>query len=57
PLNIAVSPDGRWLLGSGEKRDKVGSYAIGANGALQRGSEAPSGKGALWIEMLRQSGR
>ncbi|KPW55919.1 putative lactonase family protein [Pseudomonas caricapapayae] len=57
PRNIAVSPDGRWLLVSGEKSDKVGSYAIGANGALQRVSEAPSGKGALWIEMLSQPGR
>ncbi|RMU31383.1 putative lactonase protein [Pseudomonas syringae pv. primulae] len=54
PRNIVVSPNGRWLLVSGEKSDKVGSYAIGANGALKRVSEAPSGKGALWIEMLSQ---
>ncbi|WP_038822441.1 lactonase family protein, partial [Pseudomonas syringae] len=54
PRNIAVSPNGRWLLVSGEKSDKVGSYAIGASGALKRVSEAPSGKGALWIEMLTQ---
>ncbi|RMQ80747.1 hypothetical protein ALO95_05387 [Pseudomonas syringae pv. antirrhini] len=54
PRNIAVSPNGRWLLVSGEKSDKVGSYAIGASGALKRVSEAPSGKGALWIEMLSQ---
>ncbi|RMR52662.1 hypothetical protein ALP83_02172 [Pseudomonas syringae pv. actinidiae] len=57
PRNIAVSPNGRWLLVSGEKSDKVGSYAIAANGALQRVSEAPSGKGALWIEMLSQPGQ
>ncbi|KTB71627.1 6-phosphogluconolactonase [Pseudomonas viridiflava ICMP 13104] len=56
PRNIAVSPHGRWLLVSGEKSDKVGSYAIGSNGALQRVSEAPAGKGALWIEMLSQPG-
>ncbi|RMO87328.1 hypothetical protein ALQ32_04751 [Pseudomonas syringae pv. tagetis] len=54
PRNIAISPNGRWLLVSGEKSDKVGSYAIGASGALKRVSEAPSGKGALWIEMLSQ---
>ncbi|EGH09216.1 MULTISPECIES: lactonase family protein, partial [Pseudomonas syringae group] len=54
PRNIAVSPNGRWLLVSGEKSDKVGSYAIGASGALKRVSEAPSGKGALWIEMRTQ---
>ncbi|MEX5534809.1 MULTISPECIES: lactonase family protein [Pseudomonas] len=54
PRNIAVSPNGRWLLVSGEKSDKVGSYAIDEKGALQRVGEAPSGKGALWIEMLSQ---
>ncbi len=56
PRNIAVSPNGHWLLVSGEKSDTVGSYAIGPDGALQRVSEAPSGKGALWIEMLSQPG-
>ncbi|RMR92451.1 putative lactonase protein [Pseudomonas coronafaciens pv. striafaciens] len=54
PRNIAVSPNGRWLLVSGEQSDKVGSYAIGEKGALQRVGDAPSGKGALWIEMLSQ---
>jgi len=57
PRNIAVAPNGRWLLVSGEKSEKVGSYAIGANGSLQRVGEAPSGKGALWIEMLTQPGQ
>ncbi|MCF5551216.1 beta-propeller fold lactonase family protein, partial [Pseudomonas syringae] len=56
PRSIAVSPNGRWLLVCGEKSDKVGSYAIGEKGDLQRVSEAPSGKGALWIEMLSQPG-
>lgn len=54
PRNIAVAPNGRWLLVTGEKAEKVGSYSIAANGALKRVSEAPSGKGALWIEMLSQ---
>ncbi|MCQ9473381.1 lactonase family protein [Pseudomonas alliivorans] len=54
PRNIAVAPNGRWLLVTGEKADKVGSYGIAADGALKRVSEAPSGKGALWIEMLSQ---
>lgn len=53
PRNIAVSPNGQWLLVSGEKSDTVGSYAIGQDGALKRVSEAPSGKGAVWIEMVR----
>ncbi|MFF7708724.1 beta-propeller fold lactonase family protein [Pseudomonas sp. NPDC007930] len=51
PRNIAFSPNGRWLLVTGEKSATVGSYAIGEKGALQRVSEAPSGKGALWIEV------
>ena len=54
PRNIAVAPNGRWLLVTGEKADKVGSYSIAEDGALKRVSEAPSGKGALWIEMLSQ---
>ncbi|WP_122550077.1 lactonase family protein [Pseudomonas viridiflava] len=54
PRNIAVAPNGRWLLVTGEKAEKVGSYSIAADGALKRVSEAPSGKGALWIEMLSQ---
>ena len=44
------------LLVTGEKADKVGSYAVGAQGALTRTGEAPSGKGALWIEMLNLPG-
>ncbi|MCQ9390008.1 lactonase family protein [Pseudomonas viridiflava] len=54
PRNIAVAPNGRWLLVTGEKAEKVGSYSIAADGALKRVGEAPSGKGALWIEMLSQ---
>ncbi|KTC14869.1 6-phosphogluconolactonase [Pseudomonas marginalis ICMP 11289] len=54
PRNIAVAPNGRWLLVTGEQAEKVGSYSIAADGALKRVSEAPSGKGALWIEMLSQ---
>ncbi|RYZ86000.1 MAG: hypothetical protein EOO68_29460 [Moraxellaceae bacterium] len=51
PRNIAFSPNGRWLLVTGEKSPVVGSYAIGVHGSLNRVSEAPSGKGTLWIEM------
>ncbi|WP_163021378.1 beta-propeller fold lactonase family protein, partial [Pseudomonas viridiflava] len=54
PRNIAVAPNGRRLLVTGEKAEKVGSYSIAADGALKRVSEAPSGKGALWIEMFSQ---
>lgn len=53
PRNIAFSPNGKWLLVTGEKADKVGVYAVGEKGALKRASEAESGKGALWIEVLQ----
>ncbi|RDS92675.1 lactonase family protein [Pseudomonas fluorescens] len=55
PRNIAFSPNGHWLLVTGEKSDKVGTYAVSANGALKRVGEAASGKGALWIEVLHTS--
>jgi 6-phosphogluconolactonase len=55
PRNIAFSPNGRWLLVTGEKSEKVGTYAVTSNGALKRVGEAPSGKGALWIEVLQTS--
>lgn len=53
PRNIAFSPDGRWLVVTGEKSSEVGSYAVGDKGALKRVGSAPSGKGAVWIEMLQ----
>ncbi|MGV6397352.1 lactonase family protein [Pseudomonas caspiana] len=53
PRNIAFSPNGKWLLVTGEKAEKIGVYAVGEKGALKRTSEAESGKGALWIEMLQ----
>lgn len=53
PRNIAFSPNGKWLLVTGEKAEKIGVYAVGEKGALKRASEAESGKGALWIEMLQ----
>lgn len=53
PRNIAFSPNGKWLLVTGEKADKIGVYGVGAKGSLSRVSEAESGKGALWIEVLQ----
>lgn len=52
PRNIAFFPNGKWLLVTGEKSQTVGSYRIGDKGSLQRVSEAKSGDGALWIEIL-----
>jgi 6-phosphogluconolactonase len=51
PRNIAFFPSGKWLLVTGEKSQTIGSYAIGKDGSLKRVGEAPSGDGALWIEI------
>lgn len=51
PRNIAFSPNGHWLVVTGEKSTEVGSYAVGKRGELMRVGAAPSGKGAVWIEM------
>lgn len=52
PRNIAISANGRWLLACGELSKAIGVYRIGSTGELARVSEAPSGDGALWIELL-----
>lgn len=53
PRNIAISPSGHWLIASGEKSPVIGSYRIHESGVIERVGEAPAGKSALWIEMLR----
>jgi 6-phosphogluconolactonase len=52
PRNIAISANGEWLLACGELSKVVGVYRIGSEGELTRMGEAPSGDGALWIELL-----
>ncbi|RPD96119.1 lactonase family protein [Candidatus Pantoea deserta] len=53
PRGIAVSPDGRWLIVSGEKSAVTGSYAIDREtGALRRVAEAPVGRAANWVTIV-----
>lgn len=52
PRNIAVSPNGQWLIACGELSKVVGTYRIHPDGKIARVSQAPSGDGALWIEVL-----
>ncbi|WP_263260894.1 lactonase family protein [Pseudomonas sp. RIT-PI-S] len=52
PRNIAISPSGEWLLACGEQSAVVGAYRIQPDGRLARVSQAVSGDGALWIEVL-----
>jgi 6-phosphogluconolactonase len=52
--NVAFSPNGRWLLVTGEKSAVFGSYAINPqDGSLTRAGEAPAGNNPVWIELLR----
>lgn len=53
PRGIAVDPSGKWLLVTGEKSDEIGVYAIDPEkGTLTRAGNAPSGKGANWVETV-----
>lgn len=52
PRNIAVSPNGKWLIACGELSPVVGSYRIHPDGRIGLVSQAVSGDGALWIETL-----
>lgn len=52
PRGIAITPDGRWLIASGEKSAVIGSYAIKEGGELQRVAEAPVGKDANWVAIV-----
>ena len=53
PRGIAVDKTGKWLIATGEKSTKVGSYAIDRQtGALRLVSEADCGKDANWAVIV-----
>ena len=52
PRGIGIDPSGRFLVASGERSDRIASYAIDqASGALSLISRAPVGAGANWVEI------
>jgi 6-phosphogluconolactonase len=52
PRGFAISPDGKYMVVSGEKSDTLTVYAIGADGALKEVQKTPTGKGSNWVEIV-----
>jgi len=52
PRGFNISPDGKYMVVSGEKSDTITVYAIGADGALKEVQKAPTGKGSNWVEIV-----
>lgn len=53
PRGIAISSHGRFLVGSGEKSDRLIVYAIdAASGSLTTVCRTPGGRGANWVEIV-----
>jgi 6-phosphogluconolactonase len=52
PRGFNISPDGKYMVVSGEKSDTITVYAVGADGALKELQKAPTGKGANWVEIV-----
>lgn len=52
PRAFALDDAGRFMVVTGEKSDTISSYAIEASGALALLGRYPTGKGALWAEIV-----
>jgi 6-phosphogluconolactonase len=52
PRGFNISPDGKYMVVSGEKSDTLTVYAIGADGALKEVQKTPTGKGSNWVEIV-----
>jgi 6-phosphogluconolactonase len=52
PRGFNISPDGKYMVVSGEKSDTITVNAIGADGALKEVQKAPTGKGSNWVEIV-----
>ncbi len=51
PRGIALTPDNRTLIVSGEQSPHVGFYHIAATGELTRYAKLPCGQGANWVSV------
>jgi 6-phosphogluconolactonase len=52
PRGFAISPDGKFLVASGERSDMLSVYAIEGNGDLIRVGRYGTGKGSNWVEII-----
>ena len=53
PRAFGLDGAGRFMVVTGEKSDTISSYAIEASGALRLVGRYPTGKGGLWVEIVR----
>ena len=53
PRGIKIDPSGNYLIGSGEKSDKLAVYKIDQDtGKLSEAGRYPVGNGANWVEIV-----
>jgi 6-phosphogluconolactonase len=54
PRGIAITPDGKYLVASGQKSPTISVYAIDpANGDLETVGQYETGEDANWVEIVR----
>jgi 6-phosphogluconolactonase len=49
---FSIDRTGKYMVVTGEKSDKISTYAIGADGSLKRIGQYPTGKGSNWVEIV-----
>ena len=53
PRSFAIDPTGKYLIAAGQQSDSMSVYRIDSAGALTLTAQAPTGKGANWVEIVR----
>ena len=52
PRSFAIDPEGKYLIAAGQQSDSISVYSIDSAGALRLTAQAPTGKGANWVEIV-----
>jgi len=52
PRSFAIDPTGKYLIAAGQQSDSMSVYRIDSAGALTLTAQAPTGKGANWVEIV-----
>ena len=52
PRSFAIDPTGKYLIAAGQQSDSMSVYRIDSAGALTLAAQAPTGKGANWVEIV-----
>jgi len=53
PRSFAIDPAGKYLIAVGQQSNSISVYSIDGTGALRLTAQAPTGKGANWVEIVR----